>query len=108
MIGTCTKGGSEAGMGNVVIQHITKIPGVCGGRACIAGHRIRVADIVVWHDHRGYTPDEIVGFFPGLTLADIHAALAYYFDHRQEIEEDLHSEPAPLQGASKLRAKLNG
>ena len=37
-------------MENVLTQHITKTPGVCGGRACIAGHRIRVMDIVVWHD----------------------------------------------------------
>ena len=34
-------------MENVLVQHITKTPGVCGGRACIAGHRVRVADIVV-------------------------------------------------------------
>lgn len=69
--------------------HITKTPGVCGGRACIAGHRIRVMDIVVWHEMRGYCPDEIVGMFPGLTLADVYSALAYYFDNRDEIEADL-------------------
>lgn len=45
-------------------------------------------DIVAWHEQRGYCPDEIVQMFPGITLADVHAALAYYFDHRQEIEAD--------------------
>lgn len=29
-------------------EHIVNTPGICGGRACIVGHRIRVADIVVW------------------------------------------------------------
>jgi uncharacterized protein (DUF433 family) len=75
-------------MENVIAQHITKTPGVCGGRACIAGHRIRVQDIVVWHEKRCYSPDEICDLFDGITLADVYAALAYYFDHRAEIEEE--------------------
>src|SRR5919206_160410 len=66
-------------------EHITKTPGVCGGKACIAGHRIRVMDIVVWHEQRGMSPEEIVYAFPGITLADVHAAFAYYFDNRAEI-----------------------
>jgi uncharacterized protein (DUF433 family) len=79
---------TEALIGNVMTQHITKTPRVCGGRACIAGHRIRVMDIVVWHEKRGYSPDEIVDLFPGITLSDVYAALAYYFDNRQEIESE--------------------
>jgi uncharacterized protein (DUF433 family) len=69
-------------------EHITKTPGVCGGRACIAGHRIRVMDVVLYHEQRGYTPAQIADMFPGITLADVHAALAYYHDHRDEIEAD--------------------
>jgi uncharacterized protein (DUF433 family) len=76
-------------MESVLVKHIEKSPGVCGGRARIAGHRVRVVDIVVWHEKRGYCPDEIVGLFPGINLADVYAALAYYFDNRQEIEDDL-------------------
>ncbi|MCI0637703.1 MAG: DUF433 domain-containing protein [Gemmataceae bacterium] len=75
-------------MASASLQHIEKTPGVCGGRARIAGHRIRVSDIVVWHEKRGYCPDEIVEMFPGITLADVYAALTYYFDNRQEIEDD--------------------
>lgn len=75
-------------MQNVITQHITRTPGLCGGRACIAGHRIRVMDIVVWHEMRGMPAREIVAQFPGITLADVHAALAYYFDNRDEIEAD--------------------
>jgi len=79
-------------MDNVLAQHISKTPGVCGGRACIAGHRIRVVDIVVWHEMRGMAPDQIVDMFPGTTLADVHAALAYYGDHREEIEDEFRKE----------------
>ncbi|HXE55893.1 MAG TPA: DUF433 domain-containing protein [Tepidisphaeraceae bacterium] len=87
-------------MQSTEIQHITRTPGICGGRACIAGHRIRVMEIVTWHEMRGYSPDEIVDMFPGITLADVYAALAYYFDHRQEIEADFKSEQ---ELAEKLR-----
>jgi uncharacterized protein (DUF433 family) len=73
-------------------DRIAKTPGVCGGRACIAGHRVRVLDIVAWHEHQGMTPDEIVSHVPSLTLADVHAALAYYFDHMAEIQEEMRSE----------------
>ena len=43
---------------------------------------------MVWHEKRGYSPDEIVDMFPGITLADVYAALTYYFDNRQEIEDE--------------------
>ena len=73
-------------------EHIVKTPGICGGRACIAGHRIRVLDIVVWNQMRGYSPDEVVAMFPGISLADVYAALAYYFDNRSEIDEEFASD----------------
>ena len=55
----------------------------------IAGSRIRIKDVVVWHDRQGMTPSEIVSKWPHLTLASIYAALAYYHDHREEINADL-------------------
>jgi uncharacterized protein (DUF433 family) len=75
-------------------DRIASTPGVCGGRACIAGHRVRVLDIVVWHEHQGMTPDDIVSHVPSLTLADVHAALAYYFDHMVAIQEEMRTERA--------------
>jgi uncharacterized protein (DUF433 family) len=69
-------------------QHIEKTPGVCGGKPRIAGHRIRVQDIVLWTE-QGQSADEIVSSFPQLSLADVHAALAYYFDHQTEIDADV-------------------
>jgi uncharacterized protein (DUF433 family) len=100
-------------MDNVITQHIQKTPDVCGGRACIAGHSIRVMDIVVWHELRGYTADEIVAMFPGISLADVYAALAYYFSHRPEIDEDFKRDEEAVkqvltQYPSKVREKLGG
>src|SRR5450755_331826 len=66
-------------------QHIEMTPGICGGKPRIAGHRITVQNIVIWHERMGKTADEISAEYD-LTLADIYAALAYYFDHRVEID----------------------
>jgi uncharacterized protein (DUF433 family) len=96
-------------MAQTIIQHITSLPGVCGGSACIAGHRIRVSDIVAWHERRGYSPDQIVDMFPGITLADVYAALAYYFDHRGEIESEIRSTEAWGQWlTSNIPSKIPG
>ena len=70
-------------MENVIAQHIAKTPGICGGRACIAGHKIRVQDIVVLHEMHGMSPREILEQYPTISLADVHAALAYYHDKRR-------------------------
>jgi uncharacterized protein (DUF433 family) len=69
------------------VEHIAKTPDTCGGRPRIAGTRIRVQDVVFWHEQRGMPPEQIVADYPHLTLADVHAALAYYHDHRDEIQE---------------------
>lgn len=75
-------------MTSVSIEHIEKTPGTCGGRARIAGHRIRVMDVVIHHDQGGKSAAEIAAMFPGITVADVYAALAYYHDHPAEIEAD--------------------
>jgi uncharacterized protein (DUF433 family) len=65
---------------------IVSTPGICGGRPRIDGHRITVEDVAIWHERMGMSPDEIVSEYPTITLSDVHAALAYYFDHREEID----------------------
>jgi uncharacterized protein (DUF433 family) len=64
-------------------------PGICGGKPRISGHRIKVQHVAVWHERMGLSPDEIASQHPGLTLADVYAALAYYWDHREEIDKDI-------------------
>lgn len=73
----------------VITNHIEITPGVCGGKPRIAGHRIKVQNIVIWHERLGMSPDEIVYHYPSITLASVHAALAYYYDHREQIIQDL-------------------
>ncbi len=78
-------------MADVITERITRTPGVCGGRACIAGHRIRVIDIVTWHEYMGMSADEIANQYPTITISDVYAALAYYFEH-DEIQEEMRRE----------------
>jgi len=68
-------------------------------------------DVAVVHEQQGMSPDEIVSLYPSLTLSDVHAALAYFFDHRAEIlrgiaEERRYAEKVRLTTPSPLREKL--
>ena len=46
-------------------------------------------DIVIWHEDLSMSPDEIVTAYTHITLSDVHAALAYYFDNVEEIRNDI-------------------
>ena len=66
-------------------RHIEITAGVVGGRARIAGRRITVQDIAIWHRHLGKSVDEICADHD-LSLAEVHAVLSYYFDNQAEID----------------------
>jgi len=65
---------------------------------------------VIWHERLGINADELAAEHD-LALADIHAALAYYFDHRQELDQAIEESEAFVEALrqkhpSKLRKKL--
>ena len=68
--------------------HIVKRAGYCGGKAAIDDTRARVNNVVFLHK-QGKTPEEIRVVYPDPSLAQVHAALAYYYDHAEEIEAEL-------------------
>jgi uncharacterized protein (DUF433 family) len=68
---------------------IVSTPGTCGGRPRIDGHRITVEDMAIWHERMGMSPDEIASAYPTITLSDVHAALAYYYENREWIDADI-------------------
>jgi len=69
-------------------RNIEKVPGRCGGRAVVAGTRIRVATVLGCY-RQGMTVEEILQEYPHLKPADVHDALAYAYEHAEEIEADL-------------------
>ena len=73
--------------------------------------RIRVAQIAADHIGNGWSAEEIVRQYPHLTAAEVHAALGYYYDHREEIDAELAAEVSALDVAdenapSALRLRL--
>jgi uncharacterized protein (DUF433 family) len=91
-------------------EHIEITPGVCGGKPRIAGHRITVQNVAIWHELLGWSADEIAAEYE-LDLADVYAALTYYFDHKQEIDKRIKddeefAEALKKKTPSKLKEKL--
>ena len=89
-------------------QHIESSPEVAGGKPRITGHRTTVQNVVIWHERMGLSADEIASQH-GLSLADVYAALAYYYDHRQAIDEAiLTDESYVAELRSRTKSKLTG
>jgi hypothetical protein len=65
--------------------------------------RTRVSMIVRDHVECGLSPDEIVRQYPYLKHAEVYAALAYYFDHAEEIGREIEDENRLLDEASRQR-----
>lgn len=70
------------------INLIVSKPNVRGGRPCIAGTGFRVTDVVMAQRFHNMTPDEIATGYD-VPLAGVHAALAYYYEHRDELDDDI-------------------
>ena len=93
-------------------QLIAITPGVCGGKPRIANRRITVEDIALWHERLGLSADQIAAEH-GLTLAEIYAALAYYFAHREDVERSIRAgqtlaEAVRLANPSLVKQRLHG
>ncbi len=69
--------------------HIAHREGFCGGAPIINGTKFPVRSVVRYILIQGWTPEELVRNFDYLTLAQVYDALAYYYDHKEEIEEDI-------------------
>ena len=67
------------------INHIVKTPGNLGGKPHIAGRRVAVHDVVIAHLQLGAPITEVAANYD-LSLAEVYAALAYYYDHKDEID----------------------
>jgi uncharacterized protein (DUF433 family) len=96
---------------SVIHEHIDITDDTCGGKPRITGTRIRIQDVVVWHEQMGLSPDEIVSQYPTLTLGDVHAALTYYYDHFDRIRQDIQDSARQVEALrktthSKLQEKL--
>jgi len=67
---------------------LSSSPEVRHGRPCIHGTGISVHRIAVLHN-LGHSPEEIVRKYEHLTIAGVHAALAYYYANKQEVDTEI-------------------
>jgi uncharacterized protein (DUF433 family) len=91
-------------------RHIETDADTRGGKPRIAGTRITVSDVVLMHVKLGESLEQIAGKYR-LPLASLHAAMAYYYDHRAEIDRQMEEEEAYVEAfrnsnVSLLQAKL--
>ncbi len=68
--------------------HITTNPNILRGVPVIEGTRVPVRAVAGYYQ-MGLSVDEIVMSLAGVTLAQAHVALSYYFDHQQEVNKDI-------------------
>ena len=80
------------------IDTIVSNPAVRSGRPFIAGTTLRVQDVAAHHIYNHYTPDELA-YQLGISLAQVYAALAYYYDHKDEIERQIEEDDRLIQEA---------
>lgn len=71
-----------------VYSHVTKQAGVRGGRACTDDTRIAVVDVVGLLK-QGKTAEQMLLAYPALNLAQVHAAISYYYEHKDEVEAEI-------------------
>ena len=70
--------------------------------------RVRVSQIVVDYLNHGWSADEIVIHYPHLKPAEVHSALAYYFDHQAEIDNEIDEEQRLIVEAQEGAADTDG
>lgn len=61
--------------------------------------RVRVAQLVMDHLAHGWSAEKICEEYPHLRPAEVHSAMAYYYDHRQEIEGEIEAEIKAIDAA---------
>jgi uncharacterized protein (DUF433 family) len=89
----------------VPINYIEVTPSVCGGKPRIAGRRITVQNVVVLYRIHGWSVEQITEELE-LTPSEIHAALSYYHDHQEEIDQSIRDADALAKAVGKPVERL--
>ena len=72
------------------------------GVARIAGSRVKVIHLVMHKTANGWTVEQLQAQFPHLTPAQVHAALAYYYDHQAELDAQIQASIREDEEAARL------
>ena len=86
-------------------QHLEATPAVCGGQPRIVGTRISVKHIVLMHLKTGQPLAQIAGTYD-LPMGALHEAMAYYFDHQEEMDQLIAEDGAFVEAMQKKNPSL--
>lgn len=78
---------------------------ICGGNPIIRGTRI--VDIVIEYEYLGYSTDEIVNAHPYLSLSQVHDVLSYYYENREQIDEEIRKRKEEINKLSEAALKYH-
>ena len=62
---------------------------ISGGSPIIRGSRVRIVDIVIEYEYLGWSPDRIIDAHPQLNLSQVHDALSFYYERREDIDREI-------------------
>jgi uncharacterized protein (DUF433 family) len=91
-------------MTNLSIDHIVRTPGICGGRPRISRKAISVQFIAALYKN-DWTPEQIADEYE-LTFGEVYAALSYYFDHRDEIDQSTAEDAETIVNSARSAREL--
>ena len=75
----------------VLHPYVVSREDIAGGKPIITGTRTRVSTVIAYY-RLGYSPEELAREFPHLTLSQIHDALSFYYEHREQIDKEIDEE----------------
>ena len=78
--------------GNIIQSRYPHIVFKNTGAPMIEGTRIKVQVIAIDSQHWGLSPEQIQGEYAGLTLGEVYSALAYYWDNKEDIDQQIEDE----------------
>ncbi len=84
-------------------KYVVQDEGICGGQPRIAGTRLKIQHIVLEYERLGWSPDQTCDAHPGITLAQVHAAISYYYDHKEVLDKSIREDK---EFAERLKAGL--
>ena len=72
-------------------------PKICNGSPVIKRTRIRIVDVAIEYEYTNRTPDEIINAHPHLKLEQVHDALSYYYENREELDQKIKEDEQFIQ-----------
>jgi uncharacterized protein (DUF433 family) len=86
--------------------YITRNKKIRGGAPVVSGTAIRVLDIVIRYEIMGQSPEDVIVALPQINLPQVHDALSYYYEHKNDIDRAWKAAIRDTDGMKKEHASI--